>query len=215
MSRNNRLLDLLGQIKDGQLHRAEDLAQRFGVSVRTIYRDMERLQASGVPVEGTRGEGYRSTGLTTLPPLSLSDAELNVLSLGVAIIQQAGDSELAQAAETLAQKINATLPEQVVSDAESWKFAFTPLADVARGLELLPTLRSAIRARQKVELKIHELDGALTSKRVHPLRLDNFGPVWTLHTWSEGKMANEDFRLDLLVEARALPELFTLTDDAD
>lgn len=213
MPRNDRLIQILGYLKDGALHRAEDLACIFGVSVRTIYRDIERLQKAGVPVEGTRGEGYRSIGLTTLPPMALSDAEVNALSLGVAIIQQAGDDDLAQAANSLAEKINAALPEHVVSDSDAWKFAFTPLADPARGLSLLPTLRSAIRARQKVELTLDTPQADIQHHRVRPLKLACFGPIWTLSAWSETTNSAVEFRLDLMKDAKALPELFSVLED--
>jgi len=58
MSRTDRLYALMQRLKDGHLHTAEDLAAALQVSVRTIYRDMETLAASGVPIEGERGRGY-------------------------------------------------------------------------------------------------------------------------------------------------------------
>ena len=55
MRRTDRLFDLLQILRDGKLHTAQEMAKTLGVSVRTIYRDMETLQMSGVPVEGERG----------------------------------------------------------------------------------------------------------------------------------------------------------------
>ena len=72
MKRADRLYRLMERLKDGSLHRAEDLARELGVSVRTIYRDMETLAASGVPVEGERGRGYTARAAITLPPLNLT-----------------------------------------------------------------------------------------------------------------------------------------------
>jgi predicted DNA-binding transcriptional regulator YafY len=68
MRRTDRLFDLVTALRDGRLHRAQDLAARLEVSVRTIYRDMETLQASGIPVEGERGVGYMLTAPVTLRP---------------------------------------------------------------------------------------------------------------------------------------------------
>ena len=67
MNRKDRLYALMQRLRDGQLHTAEAMAQDLGVSVRTIYRDMETLAASGVPVEGARGYGYTARASVTLP----------------------------------------------------------------------------------------------------------------------------------------------------
>ena len=80
------------QISDGALEigsrlpSSRALAQDLGVSVRTIYRDMEVLAASGVPVEGTRGYGYTVQAAITLPPLNLTEAELEALHLALAVL---------------------------------------------------------------------------------------------------------------------------------
>ena len=60
MKKSDRLAGLMQRLKDGRLHTAEALADAFGVSVRTIYRDMDTLAASGIPIDGTRGQGYRA-----------------------------------------------------------------------------------------------------------------------------------------------------------
>ena len=76
MSRTDRLFQIIQLLRDGRLHRGGDIAKRFGVSLRTIYRDMDTLIASGLPVEGERGLGYMMTAPITLPPLNLTFEEL-------------------------------------------------------------------------------------------------------------------------------------------
>ena len=104
MRRSDRLLDLMARLRDGRIHRAEDLAEAFGVSPRTIYRDMETLISSGVPVEGTRGAGYRARDALTLPPLSLTPPEVEALQLGLAIVAEAPDPDLKAAALSLTER---------------------------------------------------------------------------------------------------------------
>ena len=68
MRRSDRLFDLVQILRDGRLHRAADLAQALGgVSVRTIWRDMGTLMASGMPIEGERGVGYILRARISLP----------------------------------------------------------------------------------------------------------------------------------------------------
>lgn len=208
MRRGDRLFDVMRLLRDGQLHRAQDIAARLGVSVRTIYRDMDSLIAAGVPVEGARGSGYRVTDAIALPPLTLTAAELEALNLGIAIVGEAADPDLKQAATRLAEKIDAVLPTQAIADSDAWKYAVHPFADAARGFAHMPTLRAAIRARQKLRLTYHSRNKALTQRVVRPLHLEYWGRIWSLTAWCELRAAHRVFRVDLIRTAEALPELF-------
>ncbi|MEO9653221.1 MAG: YafY family protein [Roseobacter sp.] len=208
MRRTDRLFDIIQILRDGKLYRAQDIADRLEVSVRTIYRDMETLLASGVPVQGERGVGYMITEAITLPPLTLTVAELEALNLGMAIVGEAADPDLKAAALSLADKIDAVLPTQVIAEADAWKFAVYPFADAARGFTHMPTLRAAIRARQKLRLTYTSKEAAVTTRIVRPLHMEYWGRVWTLTVWCELRQDHRVFRVDLIQSAQALPELF-------
>ena len=208
MRRTDRLFDIIQILRDGQLHRAQDIATRLEVSVRTIYRDMDTLVASGVPVEGERGVGYMITEAITLPPLTLTVAELEALNLGMAIVGEAADPDLKAAALSLADKVDAVLPTQVVAEADQWKFAVYPFADAARGFAHMPTIRAAIRARQKLSITYTSKDGKVTARVIRPLHMEYWGRVWTLTAWCELRNDHRVFRVDLVQTAEAMPELF-------
>ncbi|WP_170358768.1 MULTISPECIES: helix-turn-helix transcriptional regulator [Ruegeria] len=208
MRRSDRLFDIIQILRDGKLHRAQDIADRLEVSVRTIYRDMDTLVASGVPVEGERGVGYMVREQITLPPLNLTPAELEALNLGMAIVAEAADPDLKAAAETLADKIDAVLPTQVVAEADTWKFAVYPFADAARGLAHMAPIRSAIKTRQKLHLSYRRIDGVLTDRTIRPLHMEYWGRVWTLTAWCELREGFRVFRIDLIEAVSPLPEIF-------
>ncbi len=208
MRRTDRLFDIIQILRDGKLHRAQDIADRLEVSVRTIYRDMDTLVASGVPVEGERGVGYMVREQITLPPLNLTPAELEALNLGMAIVAEAADPDLKAAAETLADKIDAVLPTQVVAEADTWKFAVYPFADAARGLAHMAPIRSAIKSRQKLHLSYRRIDGVLTDRTIRPLHMEYWGRVWTLTAWCELREGFRVFRVDLIESVHPLPEIF-------
>jgi predicted DNA-binding transcriptional regulator YafY len=208
MRRTDRLFDIIHILRDGKLHRAQDIATRLEVSTRTIYRDMDTLVASGVPVQGERGVGYMITEAITLPPLTLTVAELEALNLGMAIVAEAADPDLKAAALSLADKVDAVLPTQTIAEADAWKFAVYPFADAARGFAHMPTLRAAIRARQKLRLVYTSKDGAVTTRVVRPLHMEYWGRIWTMTVWCELRNAFRVFRVDLITTAEALPELF-------
>ncbi|WP_170455489.1 helix-turn-helix transcriptional regulator [Ruegeria arenilitoris] len=208
MRRTDRLFDIIQILRDGKLHRAQDIADRLEVSVRTIYRDMDTLVASGVPVEGERGVGYMVREQITLPPLNLTPAELEALNLGMAIVAEAADPDLKAAAESLAAKIDAVLPTQVVAEADAWKFAVYPFADAARGLAHMAPIRAAIKSRQKLRLTYRRNDGTLTERTIRPLHMEYWGRVWTLTAWCELRDAFRVFRIDLIESVTPLPEIF-------
>ncbi|WP_170446341.1 helix-turn-helix transcriptional regulator [Ruegeria arenilitoris] len=208
MRRTDRLFDIIQILRDGKLHRAQDIADRLEVSVRTIYRDMDTLVASGVPVEGERGVGYMVREQITLPPLNLTAAELEALNLGMAIVAEAADPDLKAAAEALAAKIDAVLPTQVVAEADAWKFAVYPFADAARGLAHMAPIRAAIKSRQKLRLTYRRIDGTLTERTIRPLHMEYWGRVWTLTAWCELRDAFRVFRIDLIESVTPLPEIF-------
>ncbi|MEL6563985.1 MAG: YafY family protein [Pseudomonadota bacterium] len=208
MRRTDRLFELIQILRDGKLHRAQEMADAVGVSVRTLYRDMETLQTSGVPVEGERGVGYMITSQISLPPLTLTTDELEALNLGMAIVAEAADETLKSAALSLAAKVDAVLPERTIAEADKWKFAVYPFADAARGAAHMPTLRAAIRARQKLRLTYHSKGDRITSRTVRPLHMEYWGRVWTLTSWCELRDAFRVFRVDLIQNAEALPEMF-------
>ncbi|MGR3803550.1 helix-turn-helix transcriptional regulator [Marinibacterium profundimaris] len=207
MRRSDRLLELMTRLRDGRIHRAEDLAARFGVSVRTIYRDMDTLAASGIPVEGTRGSGYRALDTLTLPPLSLTPAEIEALQLGLAIVAEAPDPDLKAAALSLTEKMDAALPSEAPTDRDA-ALAVYPFSDAARGFSHMSTIRAAIRGRQKLRLSYRRPDDVWSFRTIRPLQIDHFGRVWSLTAWCELRNDFRVFRLDLIESADILPELF-------
>ncbi len=203
MSRPDRLIALIQTLRDGRLHRAQDLAARHGVSLRTIYRDMETLMASGVPVLGEKGLGYQITAAVTLPPLNLTLTELEALHVGISVVGEAADDELSEAARSLSAKIDAVLPEDRSAAPSGWGFAIYPFADAARGFQHMPSLRAAIRARQKLEVTLDD-----RPRVIRPLQLDYWGRVWTATVWCETTADFATLRVDQITGLKILPQLF-------
>lgn len=208
MRRTDRLYALIGTLRDGRVHRAADLAAEHGVSERTIWRDMETLMASGVPVRGERGLGYRMTAPVTLPPLNLSLTELEALHLGLAAVAASADGELCAAARALADRIDSVLPEDRTERPSGWSFAVHPFADAAAGFRHMPRIRAAIRARQKLHLLYHPPAGSPLRRVVRPLKLDYWGRVWTIACWCEDLADFATLRVDRIETCDTLPALF-------
>ncbi len=111
MSRSDRLFRLLQALRTlAAPVTAERLSQETGVSVRSIYRDVESLRAAGADSAGERGYGYCLIEDGTLPPQVFNRVEIEALVLGLAEVRHMGDPALAQAAADVLAKVAATLP---------------------------------------------------------------------------------------------------------
>jgi len=208
MPRSDRLANLITVLRDGRLHRAQDLADRLGVSLRTIYRDMDRLIGAGLPVEGTRGLGYKTTAAVTLPVLNLSLAELEALQLGLAIVGERQDAELARAARAVLAYIDAGLPADRGNTAAMPGPIPYPLSDAARGFAHMPALRAALKVRQKLRIASRDPAGTLSERVVRPLQLEYWGRLWTLAAWCETRDGLVLLRVDHIETLQLLPQLF-------
>jgi predicted DNA-binding transcriptional regulator YafY len=195
MRRTDRLFELIQILRDGRLHTARDMAERLEVSVRTLWRDMATLIASGLPVEGERGVGYILREPVTLPPLTLTADGVQALTLGLQLVTRGADPSLARAADSLTAKIAAVLPARLMegAGAETWVF---PGAEAMAAARHLPGLRRAIRLRERLDLTYRNSDGALSSRTVRPLLLEFWGRVWTLASWCETRADFRSFRVD-------------------
>ena len=196
MTRSDRLFDLIQILRDGRLHRGKDLADTLGVSLRTLYRDMDTLIASRVPIEGERGLGYMMTAPITLPPLNLTLQELDALHLGLSVVSKATDEDMRQAADSLAAKVDAVLPEDRSAPAAGLGFAVYPFAEAARGFAHVAPLRAAIRSKRKVRLGYRDRRGHASSHRIRPLQIEYWGRVWTLTGWCDAESDFRVFRVD-------------------
>jgi predicted DNA-binding transcriptional regulator YafY len=217
MRRTDRLFELIQILRDGRLHTARDMADRLEVSVRTLWRDMATLVASGLPVEGERGVGYILREPVTLPPLTLTADEVQALTLGLQLVTRGADPSLTKAAESLQGKIAAVLPARLMEGIgqETWVF---PGAEALAAARHLPLLRRSIRLRERVIIGYVDRSGIPTERPVRPLVLEFWGRVWTLATWCETRRDFRSFRVDRIGTLRPTTETFpeepgtTLTD---
>ena len=206
MRRADRLYRLIESLRGRRCVTAAQLAQWLEVSERTVYRDVRDLMASGVPIEGEAGVGYRLARHYHLPPLMFNADELAALRLGAAMVGSWGDPALGQLAANALAKIDAVLPPSAAR-APAARLFVPDLHDypVAR----LTPLRQAIAARQCIELDYCRADGELSRRRVHPLGLFFWGVSWTLAAWCEARDEFRHFRIDRILTCTPLADTFT------
>lgn len=202
MSRSVRLLSLLQQMRGRRSPvTARDLAEQHEVSERTIFRDIATLAAMGAPIKGEPGIGYVLRPGLFLPPLMLSNHEVEALMLGLCYVGQRGDDPLRQAAASAAAKIDSILSAELRAASE----APIALPGPDGGLPAnaaLPGLRAAIRAQTKLAISYADAEGRQTERTVWPFALAFLDGAQILAAWCELRQDFRMFRVDRIATAR-------------
>lgn len=200
----DRLFQIVLALGRGRIVTARFLAENLGVSERTIYRDIQDLMLSGVPIDGEAGVGYRLRRGFQVPPLMFDGAELQALVFGVRVAQAYGDPEMAKAADRVLAKVDAVLPERLRGELESKRLVVPPRPLPPGASEMLGEVREAINRRTRLFLDYRDASGDSTERIVWPLSLLYWGHTWTLGAWCELRQAFRSFRIDRIATSRTL-----------
>ena len=174
---------------------ARELARKLEVSKRTIYRDVQDLGRSGVPIEGEAGVGYVLRGFD-VPPLMFTREEIEALVVGARMVEAWTTTQLSDAARQALQKIEAALPERLRCELVKPQIYAMDLKTRPEVREALDALRQTISESRRIEFDYRKEDGATSRRAVQPLGLYFWGNVWTLASWCELRNDFRNFRLD-------------------
>ncbi|MGS5022377.1 helix-turn-helix transcriptional regulator [Paenibacillus sp. JJ1683] len=222
MNKTDRLLAILLELQRNDILRAEDLAVIFETSVRTIYRDIQALSESGVPIVGAPGIGYSLMEGYFLPPVSFTVEEAVALLIGADFVEQKFDTDYGMKAQASRRKIEAILPESVRREVSQVRTTIRLLA-VGKGADqrektYLETLRIAVLNKRKVRFsyskKLPEADGNRQSVRVvAPYGLVLLHGSWVLIGQCELRQQLRHFRLSRMDELIMLEDSYQLPSD--
>jgi predicted DNA-binding transcriptional regulator YafY len=203
LSRSTRLLRLLQALR-GRRHpvTAARLAEALEVSERTIYRDVADLTAQGAPISGEAGVGYMLRPGLFLPPLMLTEDEVEALLLGLRYVDQRGDAVLKAAGAEALAKIGAVLsPEVQANLAVPLSLPGPTPVSFPDNATPLGELRAAIRAQTRLAIVYEDQDGRRSERVVWPIQLAFMDRARVLATWCELRQDFRAFRTDRIVSA--------------
>lgn len=211
MRRAERLFRIINEMRTRDVIRASDLAERFEVSISTIYRDIAHLQASGLPIEGEAGIGYLLRPGFELPNVTFTHDQVDALAIGLSFVERTGDPALAAAAHEVRAKIQASMPAP-----EKRKLADAPYFSLQLKNSAPPTVslvREAIRERLVIEITYQDGDGKNSVRSVRPLVIWNLTDGWMFSSWCELRQDFRTFRFDRIEKLGVTGRLFE-EDDA-
>ena len=213
MNRVDRLFGILLQLQQRRRVRAQDLATRFEVSERTIYRDMTALSEVGVPIAALPGEGYELMEGYYLRPLVFTADEASALSLAAQMFLSQASGRVAAAGQAALAKITAVLPEatrqQTAMLLQMVQFMRPPTRFNLDDPRLV-LFQQAISQQRCVFLGYHSYTRDETTERVvEPLKLTFSGEAWYVSAFCQLRQSERAFRLDRSEAWRLLDEIFT------
>ena len=210
MRRADRLFQIIQNLHHDRAVTARHLADELQVSERTIYRDVQDLSLSGVPITGEAGHGYRLMKGFQLSPLMFTEEELAALLLGARMVQAWTDRGLARAAQQAMAKIEHVIPERLQPELARQDILVPSFPFALPVSEELEVLRHAIKQQRKVRFAYQREDGEHSTRIVHPLGLFYWGKVWTLVGWCELRDDFRHFRLDRMNQITSLDDCYEL-----
>jgi predicted DNA-binding transcriptional regulator YafY len=195
-----RLLRLLSLLQARRDWTGAELAQRLGVTLRTVRRDIDRLRDLGYPVTATPGAagGYRLEAGAAMPPLLLDDDEAVAVAVGLRTVAGGTIAGIEETSVRALAKLEQILPARLRRRVRALGSSTVSLA--ARGPavdpDLLTTLATACRDHESLRLRYTRADGTGTRRLVEPVRLACTGRRWYLLAWDREPAAWRTFRVD-------------------
>ncbi|HVW63209.1 MAG TPA: YafY family protein [Puia sp.] len=216
MNRIDRLHAILTHLQSKRLVTAQEMADRFNISLRTVYRDVKALDESGVPVIGEAGTGYTIMEGYRLPPVMFSREEASALLLGSKLAERFADEAAQKHFSAALYKIKAVLrgsDKDYVEDLTEHIAVLTrpsPVTEISH--QYLSLLQQATVQRKVIDLQYHSSTKEETTRRqVEPIGLLYYSTAWHLIAWCRLRKGYRDFRLSRMLKVLLLEEFFDHT----
>ncbi len=200
MNRIDRLTAILIHLQSKKIVKAEEIADRFGMSLRTVYRDVRALMEAGVPIGSEAGKGYFIVDGYHLPPVMFSQDEASAILLAGKLVEKMTDVSVRKAFESALMKIKSVLSEVGKEHLEILE-SFVEVHKMSHSeLEFpnhfLTDIQKALVNREVVELEYHSTKEQLTRREVEPIGMFYYSGAWHLIAWCRIRNDYRDFRAD-------------------
>ncbi len=200
MNRLDRISAILVRLQSHSVVRAADLAERFGVSVRTIYRDIRTLEQAGVPICGDAGVGYSLVDGYRLPPLMFTPEEALAFLTAEKFIEQMTDAHNSSHFRSGMDKLRAVMrgvqKDYMAEVADSIVVHRSPRAPRDARPGVLQTIMRSIDSREVLDMQYIRGDGMVSRREIEAVGMAFSHPCWYLAAWCHLRGEYRTFRLD-------------------
>ena len=209
--RLSRLIAILTQLQTRRLITSSTLAEKFGVSKRTIYRDLKTLEQAGVPILTEDGKGYSLMEGYKIPPIMFSESQANALIIAEQLVLKNRDSSLIKDYAEAIDKVKAVLRQTEKDKANllSDRTKFDDIINFEINSNSLSTLQNALTNFYLIKLDYINADDKKSQRTVEPFALINTMKSWLLVAYCHLRQEFRFFRLDRIEKLEILTEKFT------
>lgn len=220
MNRTDRLVAMVLYLQGRRVVRAADLAAHFGVTERTIYRDIAALGEGGVPISGEAGVGYCLVKGYQLPPVMFTAEEASALFVGGEMVKQFTDASLQGPMASALDKLRAVLPRDRQDHVEKLvsrtivRGRVGPASPAGAGQRWLVTVQQGVVLRRVLRMAYRGLErDEDTTRDVEPLGVVFYGGAWYLVAWCRLRAGIRHFRVERIRRLELLPVTFPARED--
>lgn len=209
--RLSRLVAILTQLQARRLVTSTKLAEKFGVSTRTIYRDLKALEQSGVPILTEDGKGFTLMEGYKIPPIMFSENQANALIIAEQLVLKNKDSSLIKDYAEAIDKIKAVLKQSEKDKANllSLRTKFAKLDNYEIKSNILSSLQNALTNFQLVKFEYINAENKESNRIVEPFALLTITEGWLMVAFCRLRKEFRYFRLDRIQKLQIQPENFT------
>jgi predicted DNA-binding transcriptional regulator YafY len=202
MNRIDRLFGILTFLQSRKYVTAEKIAEKFSISVRTVYRDVKALCEQGIPVSFEPARGYFIVQGYFLPPVSFNSEEANALLLMEAVVHGFADKSIQQNYSAALNKIKAVLRSKDKERLEQLRNSTLMQlpSHVQTGFEYLSTLQNAIASRSIIKIEYKNNNNESSRRDAEPIGLIFYALNWHLIAWCHLRGEYRDFRVSRIVK---------------
>lgn len=209
--RLSRLTAILTQLQTKRLLTASELANKFSVSNRTIYRDIKALEQAGVPILTEEGKGYTLMEGYRIPPVMFTESEANALITAQQLVLKNKDASFVKEYSDAINKIKSVLRNNTRDKANllSSRIVFRQNADNDRTSNFLSTLQLALTNFNLIKIKYNSPDINQTTERtIEPFAIYSTQENWLLIAFCRLRKDFRAFRLDRILNLMTLNDQF-------
>ena len=211
MSHLSRLISILTLLKSKRLITATELADKFEVSVRTIYRDIRKLEESGVPVVTVEGRGYTLMDGYTVAPVQFTEKEANALITAQHLVKQTQDASFMESFSEAMTKIKSVFRSSIQEKSELLSdkiYVFDSQYENVSS-NALAEIQLAITNFNYTEINYRKADDPnVTFRKIEPCAIYATNNKWILIAWCHLRNDYRAFRIDRIQQFQILPEKF-------
>ncbi len=201
MNRIDRLTAILIHLQSKKIVKADEIADRFEISLRTVYRDVKALMEAGVPIGSEAGTGYFIVDGYHLPPVMFSQEEASAMLIAAKLVEKMTDQSIRQGFESALMKIKAVLNDSEkehmemlqssvevsrMTHPEATKFPNNFLTDIQR----------ALVHKEVLLIEYHSNNDETSAREVEPIGIQFYSGSWHMIGWCRLRKGYRDFRAD-------------------